>query len=70
MLDSIKHRLSDAENDTRSFSDMYNDYVMQIQDMDIDNEILPLIKKESTECIQLQMKLMRKRRRDVRRLKS
>lgn len=69
MLETVKKSIKDAMSDDTSFARFYDSYVMKIQDMDIDNEILPLIRKESTECVKLQAKLLRKRKRDVKRLK-
>lgn len=66
MLNHIAKDIQEAISDDKSFSSMYNDYVCDIQDMDIDNELLPLIKRESTEVIKFQKKLERAKKRSRR----
>lgn len=62
MLSHIKEDLQDSTADETKFSDMYSMYVFDIQDMDIENEILPLIKRESTEAVKLQKRFERSRK--------
>ena len=63
MLSSVKSTLSEFAANDVPFSAFYDDYVCKIQDMDIDNEILPLIKQESTKYLAEQRKLARLRKR-------
>lgn len=63
MLDIIKNSISNIDKEDIPFSKFYDNYVMKIQDMDIDNEILPLIKQQSTEYLDIQKKLLRQRNR-------
>lgn len=62
MLSHIKNDLQDSIEDATDFSHMYSMYVFNIQDMDIENEILPLIKRESTEAVKLQKRFERSRK--------
>lgn len=61
MLNVIKRVISKELKDTRDFPTFYQDYVSSVQDMDIDNEIMPLIRKQSTEYIRAQQKIYRKK---------
>lgn len=63
MLDTVRDIISNINSQDIPFSSFYNTYVMKIQDMDIDNEILPLIKQQSTEYLDIQKKLLRQRNR-------
>lgn len=66
MLNTVQSVIQQAMHTNVSFAQMYIDYTCAIQDMDIDNEILPLIKQESTEYVSLQKKLARARKRNLR----
>ena len=66
MLNTVQSAIQQAMDTNVSFAQMYIDYTCKIQDMDIDNEILPLIKQESTEYVSLQKKLARARKRNLR----
>lgn len=66
MLNTVQKAIQQAMNTNVSFAQKYIDYTCAIQDMDIDNEILPLIKQESTEYVSLQKKLARARNRNLR----
>lgn len=68
MLDHIRRDIRQSVNDSTSFSDYFMKYVCYIQDMDIDNEILPLIKKESTEVVKFQKRLERSKKRSRRKI--
>lgn len=70
MLDTIKSAVSKRLESPEDFSTFYNEYLMKIQDMDIDNEILPLIKRETTEYVAAQKKLERLRKRTRRKMFS
>lgn len=70
MLDTIKSAVSKSLESTEDFSTFYNEYLMKIQDMDIDNEILPLIKRETTEYVAAQKKIERLRKRTRRKMFS
>lgn len=65
MLDTVRNKINECMEDDTDFSSYFNDYVMAIQDMDIDNEILPIVKIQSTEYLAAELKLQRqiKRRR-------
>lgn len=66
MLNTVQSAIQQAMSTNVSFAQKYIDYTCAIQDMDIDNEILPLIKQESTEYVSLQKKLARARKRNLR----
>lgn len=66
MLNTVQRAIQEAMHTDVSFAQKYIDYTCAIQDMDIDNEILPLIKQESTEYVSLQKKLARARKRNLR----
>ena len=68
MLDHIKRDIRQSVNNSTPFSDYFMQYVCTIQDMDIDNEILPLIKKESTEVVKFQKRLERSKKRSRRKI--
>ena len=70
MLDTIESAVSKRLESSEDFSTFYNEYLMKIQDMDIDNEILPLIKRETTEYVAAQKKLERLRKRTRRKMFS
>lgn len=70
MLDTVKSAVSKRIESSEDFSEFYNEYLMKIQDMDIDNEILPLIKRETTEYVAAQKKLERLRKRTRRKMFS
>ena len=61
MLNTVSRCIDKYEYNDKDFQDMYNEYVMQIQDMDIENELLPLIKNRTTEFLKFQKKLLRER---------
>ena len=62
MLNVVREKIrSQLESDV-SFEQMYDRYVSEVQDMDLENEILPLIKRESTEYVAFVRKLERARR--------
>lgn len=68
MLNHIKQDIQDEIEDKTSFSSFYTTYVCAIQDMDLENEILPLIKKQSTEFIKFKNKVQRSRKRTLRKM--
>lgn len=68
MLDHVRRDLLQARESNETFMDMYNSYVCEVQDMDLENEILPLIKRESTEVVKFQKKLERARKRSRRKI--
>lgn len=68
MLNSVRSTLSSELSDTSSFADYYTSYVMKVQDEDIENEILPLIKHESTEYVGFVRKMERSRKRARRKM--
>lgn len=70
MLSVVLSCIQQAKASDVSFAQMYTDYTCKIQDMDIDNEILPLIKRESTEYVSMQRKLARARKRSLRKTAS
>lgn len=62
MLNVVREEIrSQLESDV-SFEQMYDRYVSDVQDMDLENEILPLIKRESTEYVAFVRKLERARK--------
>ena len=62
MLNVVREEIrSQLESDV-SFEQMYDLYVSDVQDMDLENEILPLIKRESTEYVAFVRKLERARK--------
>lgn len=68
MLNHVKSDIQSAIESDDTFLDMYNRYVCKVQDMDIENELLPLIKKESTEVVKFQKKLERSKKRSIRKM--
>lgn len=68
MLNHVKSDIQSAIESNDTFLDMYNRYVCKVQDMDIENELLPLIKKESTEVVKFQKKLERSKKRSIRKM--
>ena len=68
MLNHVKSDVLSAMESNDTFLDVYNRYVCQVQDMDIENELLPLIKKESTEVVKFQKKLERSKKRSIRKM--
>lgn len=68
MLNHVKSDVLNAMESNDTFLDVYNRYVCQVQDMDIENELLPLIKKESTEVVKFQKKLERSKKRSIRKM--
>ena len=68
MLDNVKQALDNALSDSTKFSAFYDNYCMKIQDMDLENEILPLIKRESTDYLSFERKLERDRKSALRKM--
>lgn len=68
MLNSIRQRIDAEASDSTSFSDFYTSYVLKVQDDDIENEILPLIKHESTEYVNFVRKMERSKKRARRKM--
>ena len=62
MLNVVREEVRKQLESDVSFESMYDRYVSDVQDMDLENEILPLIKRESTEYVALVRKLERARR--------
>ena len=51
-----------------TFQQMYDAYVLKIQDMDLENEILPLIKRETTDYVKFVKKLERSRKKAMKKV--
>lgn len=62
MLNVVRDEINRQLESDVSFERMYDQYVSVVQDMDLENEILPLIKRESTEYVAFIRKLERARR--------
>lgn len=62
MLNVVREEIRSQLESNVSFEQMYDRYVSDVQDMDLENEILPLIKRESTEYVAFVRKLERARR--------
>lgn len=59
MLDAVRNKIDSCMEDETDFASFFDDYVLQIQDMDIENEILPIVKIQSTEYLAAELKLQR-----------
>lgn len=68
MLDNVIKEIQFALKDSTKFSTFYDNYCMEIQDMDLENEILPLIKRESTDYLSFERKLERDRKSALRKM--
>lgn len=62
MLNVVQEEVRKQLKSDVSFEQMYDQYVSDVQDMDLENEILPLIKRESTEYVAFVRKLERARK--------
>lgn len=48
MLDNVSSYINDVSNISDDFEPYFINYINKVQDMDIENEILPLIKDKTT----------------------
>lgn len=68
MLNTVLETLNREMESNETFQDMYDSYVMKIQDMDLENEILPLIKRETTGYVKFVKKLERSRKKAMKKV--
>lgn len=68
MLNTVLETLNREMESNETFQDMYDSYVMKIQDMDLENEILPLIKRETTDYVKFVKKLERSRKKAMKKV--
>lgn len=68
MLNTVLETLNKEMESSETFQEMYDGYVMKIQDMDLENEILPLIKRETTDYVKFVKKLERSRKKAMKKV--
>lgn len=68
MLNTVIKAINEEMESTETFQQMYDAYVIKIQDMDLENEILPLIKRETTDYVKFVKKLERSRKKAMKKV--
>ena len=68
MLNTVLKAINEEMESTETFQQMYDAYVIKIQDMDLENEILPLIKRETTDYVKFVKKLERSRKKAMKKV--
>ena len=68
MLNTVLKCIKTEMESDETFQQMYDAYVLKIQDMDLENEILPLIKRETTDYIKFVKKLDRSRKKAMKKV--
>ena len=68
MLNTVLKCIKTEMESDETFQQMYDAYVLKIQDMDLENEILPLIKRETTDYVKFVKKLERSRKKAMKKV--